>query len=112
LLFFKIIGIGLTGLVMASCTQIQTTKVAEKTFVLTQPSNEPPLSLSTNRLEDKAWEVCPTGFDVLTKNGYKKGQLGLDHAQCVSGMDCDFTLEWKIKCSIRPREEYSIFGSH
>jgi len=100
----------LISLMVVSCSSVQSKKIDKKTFVLTQISNEAPNSLSTGKLQSKAWEVCPIGFDVLTKNGYKKGSLGRTHSECVSGKACDFVIEWKVVCAIKPEEEFSIFG--
>jgi len=107
---YKLIAVALVAIVAVSCTSVQSKKLDKKTFILTQDSNEAPMSLSTRNLQNKAWEVCPIGFDVLTKNAYKKGSLGREHLQCVSGKHCDFVIEWKVVCTIKPKEEYSIFG--
>lgn len=92
-----------------SCSSVESKKIAEKSYLLTQYSTEPPISLDTMSLKDKAWEVCPIGFDVITKNAYKKGELGLHHDQCVME-NCDFALQWKVVCTIKPKESFSIFG--
>jgi len=110
-LFYKIIFAMTVLLFISSCSSVVSKKIGKKSFTLTESGNDSPFSLTTNSLKNKAWQVCPKGFDVITKNAYKKGQLGKHQEQCITE-SCDFVLEWKIICSIKPKESFSIFGSN
>lgn len=97
---------------LSGCSQIQTKKIDNTHFVLTHSYNEPPRDLSSSALASKAKELCPSGYDVVSKNAAKKAEFGNDDDQCAAYKHCDYVLEWRISCADKPKEDFSIFGKH
>ncbi len=107
---FKVTFIIVGLLFISGCSSVQSKKITDDSFVLTQYFAQPPTNLDSRALNSKAWKVCPTGFNVLTKNAFKADEFASHHGQCVANKACDFVLEWQLVCTIRAREKFSIFG--
>jgi hypothetical protein len=97
---------------LSGCSQIQTKKIDDTHFILTHSYNEPPRDLASRALASKASELCPSGYDVLSKNAAKKAEFGYSDDQCVAYKHCDYVLEWRISCADKPKDDFSIFGKH
>ena len=102
----------MAGLVvfLSRCSGVQTKEMGENVYYLTNFYNEPPTSFSSWSIESRADEVCPTGYDVLSKNAGKSGEFGYNDFACAAGQACDYVMEWRIRCSDKPKQETSIFG--
>ncbi|MBD3612289.1 MAG: hypothetical protein HUJ13_07760 [Hydrogenovibrio crunogenus] len=102
----------MTGLVvmLAGCSGVQTKEVGKDVYYLTNFYNEPPRSFSSWSMESQADSLCPMGYDVLSKNAGKSGEFGYNDFACAAGQSCDYVLEWRIRCSDKPKQETSIFG--
>lgn len=96
---------------LGSCSSVETKKVDETHFELVTFYNEPPRALSSSALISEAGEVCPEGYEVLSKTAGKSGDFGVDDAQCTGYKSCDYVLQWRIVCVDKPQEAFSIFGN-
>lgn len=97
---------------MSACSSVQTQKVDDTHFNLTDTYNEPPRDLYSRSIVSKAEDLCPNGYDVLSKNAAKPAEFGYNDDQCSAYKACDYTLEWRIVCVDRPKEPFSLFGRH
>lgn len=95
---------------MLGCSSVETRQLDKKEFVLTDFYDEPPRKLESRSILAKADEVCPEGFDVLSKQASKSAEFGYDDASCLGSKNCRFELEWRIHCVKKNKPEASIFG--
>lgn len=100
--------VGLVGL--SACSSVQTQKVDEETFYLTEYYNEPPVGFDSWSLRRQSKELCPKGYDSLLRKAGKPSEFAKQHFECVGGQDCTYALEWRIRCSDKPEEKFTIFG--
>lgn len=107
----RIILLAMVSFQLIGCSSVQTHKVDESHFELLAFYNEPPRDLSSKAIASQADEVCPQGYDVLSKTAEKAGELGVDDNQCAVSKACDYALQWRIVCVERPKEPFSIFGN-
>ena len=89
---------------------VQTKKVDEKRFHLTEGYNEPVTTFDSWSLRAKAREICPTGYLYENRQAYKMGAFGKTHEQCADKSSCAYVLEWRIRCEEVPYEPFSLFG--
>lgn len=100
-----------TVLSSVSCSSVDTKKVDETHYNLVAYYNDVPRSLTSMALTSKAEDVCPDGYDVLSKSAAKSGTFGNSQEQCAGYKNCDYTLQWRIVCVDKPKLPFSIFGS-
>ncbi len=84
--------------------------VSDLEIYVLQTDYNGPVSFSSNAMVDKANKVCPTGYEVLTKQALKSAPFAEEDASCAAGKNCHYLLEWQIQCVEKPKEEESIFG--
>lgn len=101
------------GLIMltTACTSVQTEKNDETHYTLQAHYSDPPRNMDSYAMRKQSKEVCPQGYEILTKSAEKSGPLGRDDAQCATSEKCDYTLQWRIVCVDKPEQPFSIFGS-
>ena len=100
-----------TILLLSGCSSTaQVQKIDEETFYLTQFYNEPVQGFESRSLRLKAEQLCPTGHHYLLRKAGKSSELAKEHASCASGANCEYALEWRIKCTDQPQEKFTIFG--
>ena len=85
-------------------------KMDEETFYLTKFYNEPVQGFERYSLRQKSEELCPKGYHFLLRTAGKTSEMAKEHVSCASGADCEYALEWRIKCTDQPQEAFSIFG--
>ncbi len=108
---FGWLAVGLfTAIVINGCSSVDTKKVDENHYNLVSYYNEPPRTLSSSALREESKQVCPNGYEVLSKSAGKTGTFGIDDAQCAAYKNCDYALQWRIVCVDKPEEAFSIFG--
>ncbi len=100
----------LLGMFLTGCTTVQSQPLkAEKTFLLSTQVQDAPTDFDYLRLRNKADEVCPKGYDIEGQAFGARGELPKSQLQCTGG--CEVTLQWKIHCTPREKEPFSIFGN-
>lgn len=98
-------------LTLAGCSSTaQVHKIDDETFTLTEFHNEPVQGFDSWFLRSKSQELCPKGYHHLLRKAGKSAELATEHASCASGKDCEYALEWRIKCTDQPQEKFTIFG--
>ncbi len=103
----------MAAIFLTGCSSVQVQKVSDnqqEKFVLVEHYAEPVKNFESRAIRSKARELCPTGFNILSRNASKAGELGLSHASCASVGSCDYALEWQIECSYKREIPFSIFG--
>ncbi|MEA3404203.1 MAG: hypothetical protein U9R28_00500 [Pseudomonadota bacterium] len=106
LLAFTVAALALSG----CSTTHQVQKINDETFYLTEFFNEPVQSFDSWSLRRQAKELCPKGHHSLLRKAGKASEMAKEHASCASGADCEYALEWRIQCTDRPEEKFTIFG--
>ncbi|MGC9386343.1 MAG: hypothetical protein ACP5D0_05320 [Hydrogenovibrio sp.] len=101
---------GLAVLVMSGCSSVESKPLAEDTYQIVRFYSEPPHDLDSISIENKASELCPLGYLVLSKNANKAGEFGYNGFSCAANQNCDYVLEWRVRCEDRAMPEFSIFG--
>ena len=100
-----------TILLLAGCsTTAQVQKMDDETFTLTEFYNEPVQGFDSWSLRRQAKELCPKGHHYLLRKAGKASEMAAEHASCASGANCEYALEWRIKCTDQPQEKFTIFG--
>lgn len=99
-----------TILALAGCSSAHVHKVDSETFTLTQFYNEPVQGFDSWSMRRESEALCPTGYHYLLRKAGKSSELASEHASCASGADCEYALEWRIKCTDQPQEKFTIFG--
>jgi len=103
--FSLLLGVFLTG-----CTAVQTQPLStEKTFLLTTQVVDAPTDFDLYRMEKKAEAVCAEGYEIQSQSFGAQAELPASQLACVKG--CGMVLQWKIHCSPRKTEPFSIFGN-
>ena len=110
--------IGTTALLtLAGCSSIgklqkvdSVEKVDDENFTLTKFYNEPVQGFDSWALRLRSQALCPTGYHYLLRKAGRSSELATEHATCASGTDCEYALEWRIKCTDQPQEKFTIFG--
>lgn len=97
---------------LSACSQTQVKKVDDTHYVLTHSYTDTPGDLSSHALASRSDELCPSGYHVTSKNAAKSSEFGYSDAQCAASKNCDYVLEWRIHCTEKPKEKFSIFGKH
>lgn len=100
--------VSLAGL-MVGCGQVTTQTLEGQRYQLSTVYHEPPRSLDSRALDQKAHDLCPVGVTVLSKQADRAGPLGQDDVTCLSGQ-CDFRLTWEVMCTDIEPQATSIFG--
>lgn len=94
----------------AGCSQpVEVKKVDDKIYSLKSHVPGDAGSFRNSSLSDKADELCPKGFDVISKNIYQTEEIATTNLDCAGG-NCAYLMEWRLLCSHKPREPFSIFG--
>lgn len=102
--------LSLLGLFLTGCTAVQSQPLkAERTFLLSTQVQDAPTDFDYRRLRTKAEAVCPEGYDIQGQAFGARGELPKSPLQCAGG--CEVTLQWKIHCTSREKEPFSIFGN-
>ncbi|GKT12044.1 MAG: hypothetical protein ISEC1_P1018 [Thiomicrorhabdus sp.] len=89
---------------------VQTKKMNEKTFHLTEFYHEPVTTFDSWSLRSKAREVCPGGYVYDSRQALKMGKFADTHSECANDASCGYALEWRIRCEDVPYEPFSLFG--
>ena len=98
-------------LALTGCsTTAQVEKMGEQTYKLTAFYNEPVQGFDSWSLRSEAKQLCPTGHHYLLRKAGKASEMATNHASCVTGANCEYALEWRIKCTDQPQEKFTIFG--
>lgn len=98
------------GAFLTACSSVQTVQKDKETFFITDFYDEPPVTFSSNSIENEAEEVCPLGYNILSKNAGKASEFEYNDFTCAAGASCGYVLEWRIQCEEKPQQETSIFG--
>lgn len=97
---------------MASCGQhhaVDVKKIDAKVYALTAITYGDATHFRNDKMLDQADQLCPKGFDVISKNIYQTSEISKNSLGC-SGQNCVYQMEWRLVCSNKPREPFSIFG--
>lgn len=106
-----LVALAAAAFTLSGCsTTHQVQKISDETFYLTEFYNEPVQGFDSWSLRREAKELCPKGYHYLLRKAGKAGELAKEHASCASGANCEYALEWRIQCTDRPEEKFSIFG--
>jgi len=98
-------------LVLSGCsTTHQVQKMDDDTFYLTEFYHEPIQGFDSYSLRKEAKQLCPKGYHYLLRKAGKSSEMAKEHASCASGANCEYVLKWRIQCTDRPQEKFSIFG--
>jgi len=98
-------------LALTGCsTTAQVEKMDDQIYKLVEFYNEPVQGFDSWSLRREAQTLCPTGHHYLLRKAGKSAEMATDHASCVSGANCEYALEWRIKCTDQPQEKFTIFG--
>lgn len=89
---------------------VETVKVDEQHFQLTEFYYEPVTTFDSWSLRAKAREVCPDGYVYQIRQALRAGEFAKSHEVCESEQACGYALQWKIQCKKVPYEPFSIFG--
>lgn len=106
----RLISVAFLLLLITGCANVEVTKLAEDEFLIEQIRFDPPISYESRALTKKADQLCPIGFSYLLRQAHSEHEFATDHQQCAVGQDCQFTLQWRIRCGNIPREPFSLFG--
>ena len=98
--------LALTG--CASSAKVQ--QIGEQRYKLTEYFNEPVMGFDSYSLRSEAQTLCPNGHQYLLRKATKPAELAKDGASCAAGANCEYALEWQIKCTDQPQEKFTIFG--
>lgn len=101
---------GGTLLTLSACSSVQSHAVGEETFYLTEYYNEPVTGFESWSLSRKAEELCPKGHHNILRKAGKPSEFAKQHFECLGDKNCEYALEWRIRCTERPEETFSIFG--
>lgn len=97
-------------MLLGGCSSVETKPLDTNTYALIDYYEEPPRDLSSAELMEKADEVCPQGFDILSKSATKTAEFGKTDVSCVGSKDCRYQLEWRVFCTKKNKPDSSIFG--
>ena len=105
------LAISITLLVSISgCANVQVTDLTGDEYMIEQTRFEPPTSFESRALTSKAEQLCPKGYSYLLRQAYSDHEFAVHHGECATGADCEFKLQWRIRCGNIPREPFSLFG--
>ncbi len=97
-------------LTMSACSTVQTQEIDKETFFLTEFYHEPFTSYDSWSLRRQAKDLCPTGYKYLLRKAGKSSEFAKQDFECIGGKNCEYALEWRIKCTDQPEEKFSFFG--
>lgn len=98
--------LALTG--CASSAKVE--QIGEQSYKLTEFYNEPVMGFDSRSLRSESQALCPTGHHYLLRKATKPAEMAKDGAACAAGANCEYALEWQIKCTDQPQEKFTIFG--
>lgn len=107
---FKVIGLVLTGLLLASCAKVQVKELDDDKFLLEQQRSGMANNYESRAMKKQAKKVCPIGYRHILRQSFAGQEMAEHRAQCALGANCGFVLQWQIECTDIPAEPFSLFG--
>lgn len=97
-------------LTLTGCAQTKVTSLAPDEYVIEQTRHEPPMSYESRALTKQAEKLCPNGYSYLLRQNKAESDFAKHHGECAMGANCEYVLQWRIRCGNIPREPFSLFG--
>ncbi|WP_319379842.1 hypothetical protein [Thiomicrorhabdus sp.] len=92
-----------------TAVEVSAEPLAKDEFLLATEKSGPVTGFDSWPMRIKAREVCPDGYIYLSRQAQKQGEFADSLTQC-SDQNCDYKLEWRIRCQEVPEEPFSLFG--